>query len=333
MRDESIERDAERVVVIFPGALGDWLLALPALRALRARHARAHVTMIVAERLRVLVQLAGVADATASVDAAEAASLFAGSALPSWLAERPTVYSWLGGDDADLRRRVARASRRASFFRVERGAGAVHATVAYARAVGAGAGMRALAAEARIVAPPSTLAADVLSAPGPFLAVHPGAGARAKRWDVPGFVHVAQWWRGAGGAVLELAGPAEAGEAPALGSRAIRDWPLPDLAALLAGVDLYLGNDSGVSHLAAAVGTPGVVLFGPTTAARWRPLGAPTVVLEARTTGADGISLADMPPARVVAACRRRFALTRGTPDISVLATENRPERPRRTFK
>jgi len=45
------------------------------------------------------------------------------------------------------------------------------------------------------------------------------------------------------------------------------------LAALLAGCAGYLGNDSGVSHLAAALGVPSVVVFGPTDPARWAPLG------------------------------------------------------------
>jgi len=333
VRDESIQRHRERVVVVFPGALGDWLLALPALRAIRARHVGAPCTMVVNERLRALAVVAGVADETVNVDGAETAALFGGGPLPAWLTGQPIVYSWLGADDADLRRRVARAARRASFFRVERGPAPLHAAAAYARAVGVPALLHALEARAEIVPPPSALAADVLVARGPYLAIHPGAGARAKRWDVSGFVGVAQWWRSAGGTVLELAGPAEAGEAPVLGARTIRDWPLPDLAALLAGVELYLGNDSGVSHLAAAVGTPAVVLFGPTTPARWRPLGLRTAALAARTSGPDGISLADLPASRVIAACRRRFALTRGTPDISVARTERCPERPRRTFK
>ena len=79
-----------------------------------------------------------------------------------------------------------------------------------------------------------------------------------------------------------------------------------DSAALLAGAALYLGNDSGISHLAAAVGAPGVVLFGPTDARRWRPLSPAIVALQARSTRPDGIDLRALPAQRVIAACQRR---------------------------
>jgi ADP-heptose:LPS heptosyltransferase len=125
-------------------------------------------------------------------------------------------------------------------------------------------------------------------------------------------VQVANWWRSAGGTALTVAGPAEAGETPMLGPPEARDWPLPDLAALLAGVALFLGNDSGISHLAAAVGAPGVVLFGPTDARRWRPLSPDVVALQARSARPDGIDLRALPAQRVIAACQRRGRLHDG---------------------
>jgi ADP-heptose:LPS heptosyltransferase len=118
---------------------------------------------------------------------------------------------------------------------------------------------------------------------------------------------------------VEIAGPAEAGDPLLLGAPAARDLPLPDLAALLARATAYLGNDSGVSHLAAAVGVPSVVLFGPTDRRRWRPLGTHVGALQARGAGPDGITLAALPTARVVGALRR-LALTTPSPDISVRA-------------
>src|SRR4029077_16556582 len=136
--------------------------------------------------------------------------------------------------------------------------------------------------------------------------------------DIAGFVQVAHWWRSRGGSVATIAGPAEAGEPPALGAPEVRDWPLVDLALVLARAALYLGNDSGVSHLAGAVGAAGVVLFGPTDPRRWAPLGARLAALRARSAAPDGIPLSSLPAARVIAACRRRFALTRGDLDTSV---------------
>jgi hypothetical protein len=313
------EASIERIVVVFPGALGDFVLALPALRALRTRHPRAGLTAVVNGPLCGLVETVGIADAVVSLDAAESAGLFAGERLPRWLAGRPVVYSWLGADDEHLRVRVAGATRAARFLRVERGPGPTHAAVAYVQAVGAAADVASLAAAGRIVPPPSAAAAALFAElRGPVLAIHPGAGSRAKRWDVAGFVQVAQWWRAAGGAVLAIAGPAEGDEAPVLGAPEVRDWALPDLAAVLSRAALFLGNDSGVSHLAGAVGVPSVVLFGPTDADRWRPLGASVVVLGARARAPEGLRLSALPASRVVAACRRRFTLTRGDLDTSV---------------
>jgi ADP-heptose:LPS heptosyltransferase len=53
----------------------------------------------------------------------------------------------------------------------------------------------------------------------------------------------------------------------------VKNWRLGKLAALMTKSSLYLGNDSGISHLAAACGTPTVALFGPTDPHIWAPLG------------------------------------------------------------
>src|SRR5262249_23507788 len=150
------EPSIEAAVVIFPGALGDLLLALPALRVLRARHATARVTAVVAEPLRALVAHAGVADETAALDGAATAALFGGDArAPAGLAHRPGVYSWLGADDAESRARVAARARPAHFRRVERGAATTHASVAYVRAIAESTTVRTLAKSGRLAAPPS----------------------------------------------------------------------------------------------------------------------------------------------------------------------------------
>src|SRR5262249_50701812 len=70
-KDASID-----VVALFPGALGDLVLMLPALRAWRARHPSARLTLAVAGWLRALAATSGVADAYASVDDADAVGLF-----------------------------------------------------------------------------------------------------------------------------------------------------------------------------------------------------------------------------------------------------------------
>ena len=67
----------------------------------------------------------------------------------------------------------------------------------------------------------------------------------------------------------------ERGDYSALCAGAVvaRNLNLGELSALLARSELYLGNDSGVSHLAAALGVVTAVLFGPSNVARWSPQG------------------------------------------------------------
>lgn len=289
------------MLVLFPGALGDFLLALPALRALRRRHAGARLTLVVSEPLRALARSARVADVVAGLDDADAAGLFGGARRPSWLADAPLVHSWLGARDPAMRALVEAAASHAAWHAVERGGGDAHAAVAYARAVGGPVARVALRAGARLV-PSRSRRADAVhaTAAGPVLALHRGAGAPAKCWRADGFVAVAEAWRAGGGSVLDVRGPADARLAPLAGATAILDWPLPDLAALLATGIVWLGHDTGPSHLASAVGARGLVLFGPTSPRRWRPLGA-LDVLEPVAPG----TLADVPVTRVLRRLRR----------------------------
>jgi ADP-heptose:LPS heptosyltransferase len=277
------------LVLIFPGALGDLLLVLPTLRLLRRRHHPERTVLVVGEQQRALARMLDVADVVASLDDADAAWLFGGSTVPRWLAPGSTVFSWLGMREP-LAERLRGLAENASLLAVERGPGRAHAAVAYARAAGVPGHRRRLAAGAAIAPPDSVRAAAFVEGlRRPLLAVHRGAGASAKRWAPDGFADVASWWRRSRGDVVELLGPAEAGEPPLTGARTASGWALPDVAALLGLADAYIGNDSGVSHLAGAVGTPGVVLFCVTAPSRWRPLSLRLLALrrdvEAREVG------------------------------------------------
>src|SRR5262249_48952188 len=150
--------------------------------------------------------------------------------------------------------------------------------------------------------------------------MHRGAGAPVKRWTPEGFASVALAWRDVGGSVVELLGPAEAGDEPVPGAVAVRDWSLPDVAALLCLVDAYVGNDSGISHLAGAVAARGVVVFAATDPRRWRPLSSLLVALRGRTTSRSASTRPDPSPARVQQALARLQSLTSCEPGSSVRA-------------
>ena len=297
-----------RVVILFPGALGDLILAMGALAAVRARHAGAHVTLAVRDSLRALAATTDVADRIVSLDGADAIGLFGGPSLPAWFGEKPIVYGWVGSRDADVAARLRSHARRTALFSVIRDDGSEHAAVAYLRQVGANGAVAAWRWPSALA---SARAADVRGAiDRPLLALHAGAGARRKRWAPDAFVELAKRWCDRGGAVVEIAGPAEEDTAPLPHAtwRAV-DWPLPDVAALLARADAYAGNDSGVSHLAGAVGAAGVAVFGPTSARRWAPRGGSIEPLQARGPFADGIATRALPVARAWDALGRRGCL------------------------
>ncbi|HWP66633.1 MAG TPA: hypothetical protein VNO26_12045, partial [Candidatus Limnocylindria bacterium] len=128
--------EANAVLVLFAGALGDFLLALPALRLLRRRHAGQRLVLGVRAPLGALAERAACADAVAALDDPATAVFLGGGDAPSWWLERPGLYSWFGGDDPDVRGRLAAHAASAHFLRVERGAGSVHAAAAYAASIG-----------------------------------------------------------------------------------------------------------------------------------------------------------------------------------------------------
>jgi len=306
--------------MIFPGALGDFLLALPTLRRLRRRHHAARATLVVGGVQRAVARASGVADDIASLDDASTAWLFGGATMPSWLAGRPAVYSWLRGDPA-LADRLAGVAGSVRLLGVERGPGRLHATVAYARAAGVHATRRELAAEAG-VAPPASPRADALvgRVTRPVLAIHRGAGSPAKRWTRDGFVAVVTEWTRTRGDVIELLGPAKAGDDPLAVTVPVRDWELLDVAALLGRVDGYVGNDSGVSHLAAAVGCRGVAVFTSTDPARWAPAGRSVMTVRDRATDQAAAPPSNVAVTRVLQALASRESLTSCDPGSSVRA-------------
>jgi heptosyltransferase III len=114
------------------------------------------------------------------------------------------------------------------------------------------------------------------------IAIHPGAGSETKRWPPARFIELARHL-----AVREkrkllvIEGPAE----PGLARKIVQTLSLPEvilmeaaplglLAAVIERCRLFIGNDSGLAHLASALNVPCVLLFGPTRPEHWAPLGA-----------------------------------------------------------
>ena len=142
----------------------------------------------------------------------------------------------------------------------------------------------------------------------PVLALAPGSGARQKNWPAASFQSVAQWWhRTMRGAVLVVLGPVEdergGYECLLHDAEVVHGQRLGHVAALLSKCDVYVGNDSGITHLAGAVGVSTLSLFGPSDPRQWAPRGRDVHILAAHD---DGSSCSD----QQVENCRERHSLS-----------------------
>lgn len=280
------------IVIVHQGALGDWVLTFPILRAL-PNDPLAVVTSPAKGRLAARVR------AITTVHNAESAGwsrLFGEAVSP--------------GDESLLRDGVTAtlddASLIISFVTTGRDAWAANV-----RKLAPGAKLVAMAprppedwtehvtawhrAQLRAlgIATPSTAGPRERHNPGGPIIVHPGSGGREKCWPVDRFESLIALLRGAGLRVTPMLGEVEMDRWPhqtterwiaQLGAVVIDS--LDSLADHLTRARLFVGNDSGPSHLAAQFGVPTIALFGPTSPNVWQPVG-PRVRVLAPSRGSE----------------------------------------------
>ena len=123
--------------------------------------------------------------------------------------------------------------------------------------------------------------AETLASP-PKVVIHLGSGSPAKCWPAANFHALASALQKRGWHTALLCGPVERERQITVDSLpALHPPDLRSLAGLLAKATLFIGNDSGPGHIAAAVGTPTLTLFGPTDPQLWAPHGKRSQVLQA----------------------------------------------------
>jgi heptosyltransferase III len=282
-----LDSRAMRLLVIFPGALGDLICLGPAVRALARRHRDATVELMArAELARFAVGRMSLA-AGHSIDRREVSSLFSNDAdaepsVRAFFGQFGRIYSFFAADDHNFRRSLtAAASGEVSFHRF-RPPGDGHISRLYLDSIDAPGDPL----ESRVdLAQPDFDSADkvlqrVGAAHGKFCVVFPGSGSAAKNWPLDRFIRLACDVSSRAKPIVIL-GPAEDAverSFQARGVATLKDLDLEVVAALAHRARAFVGNDSGVSHLAAAAQARGVVIFGPTDPIRWQPLGAVTVL-------------------------------------------------------
>ncbi len=133
--------------------------------------------------------------------------------------------------------------------------------------------------------------------PGLRVALHPGAGKEANRWPPERFAAIAQRLREQGAVPYLIEGPADAiavaetQRATATECEVLRGVDVASVAAVLERSDAAVVNDTGIMHIAGAVGVATVALFGPTPREEWAPPSPALVALQSPTGEMSGLDL------------------------------------------
>jgi len=239
-----------RLLLIRPGGIGDCVLSFPALQCLKADYTEVWVREDVVPLVRFADSVRSIA--STGIDLLGLPGMDAPRALVERLRAFDSIISWYGANRDDFRAEVERLALPFQFFPALPAPGErVHAADFFLQQVGC-----SRRAVPRI---------DGLCGPeGDFAVIHPFSGSPRKNWPMEKFqelaVRIAMPVRWSAGPEENLEG-------------AVRIANLYELAGWLRSARVYIGNDSGITHLAAAAGAPVVAIFGPTDPAVWAPRG------------------------------------------------------------
>ena len=298
-----------RILVIRGGAIGDFILTLPVLAALRAQFPQNRLEVLGYPHIASLAVTGGLVDAAQPIEARALAGFFARGGdldftLASYFAGFHLVLSFLYDPDLIFRSNVTRISK-AQFIQGPHRpdeTSTVHATQQL---------LEPLTQLAVFEADAIPRLPQGVTAPGAehWLAIHPGSGSDRKNWPEAAWAGLLGVLSRSGNTrFLLVGGEAEEGRLERLAARlpagrveVLRSHPLPEVAARLAQCHGFVGHDSGITHLAAAVGLPGVVLWGPSNATVWAPRSDRMTLVESDT------ELALLPVDRVIQALQKQL--------------------------
>jgi heptosyltransferase-3 len=286
-----------RILVIRGGAIGDFILTLPAIKLLRENFPDAHIEILGYRHIVAVAEGRFYAEGARSIEYGPMAGFFVPNsvldpALVEYFASFQQVISYLFDPDGFFEGNLRRAGVRNFLPAYQKIDDSEHASLQLARPLQ----RLALFLEDHAATVYPSLADRQCVAPlfsdaeAPVIALHPGSGSPRKNWPVEHWIALGQWIFAhyPAARLLLVGGEADGPQVSAL-SEAFRgklaftahDLELPKLAAFLERCAVFLGHDSGISHLAAAVGTRCILLFGPTDPAIWAPANPDVKVIQA----------------------------------------------------
>ena len=267
-----------KILVIRGGAIGDFILTLPAIAALRNQFPEAHLEVLGYPHIVQLAIAGNLVDRAQPIEAGPLAGFFArnGSLNPylvEYFAEFNLIVSYLFDPDEIFKTNVGRCTKAQFIVGPHRPneREPLHAARVY---------LKPLERLAIFDADPlPRLSISHQPAAINQLALHPGSGSEKKNWPEQNWAElIERLLRTTKSSLLLVGGEAEgerlqrlAAALPPTRIRVAQSLPLAELARLLQNCSGFIGHDSGISHLAAALGLPGVVLWGETREQIWRP--------------------------------------------------------------
>lgn len=276
------------------GAIGDFIVTLPALQALRARWPDAYIELLGYPHIAGMAAGGGLVNKVASLDQARIARFFALKPIftpdqVEYIRSFDLVICYLHDPEESLRKNLQLAGAKQVIY----GSPLVTSSHAIEHLMKP---LETLAIYSQQDVPKLIVAEDDQKKGRDFLnqigveralAIHPGSGSPKKNWPLENFISVARKFTGRSFFVVGEADAAIAGElrVKAADIPVLANRPLADVASVLSASDQYMGNDSGITHVAAAIGIPVVAIFGPTSTLQWGPRG-PNVRI-ARAPGGD----------------------------------------------
>jgi ADP-heptose:LPS heptosyltransferase len=296
-----------QILLMHQGAIGDLILSLPAFYSIRKKIPEARFEVMGYPQVLSLIHTRYYADAMVSVDRAGVASLYnddgcINEELQHYLCQFEKVFIFGGNSQAAVIKNIQQLSDGPEVYFVKTFPESLdmHVNAFQLKQ------LAMLGYENAHIVPEVILRAEDISQAqqflhqkgvdiknNPLIAIHAGSGSKAKNWPLENFVSLVQsLYQKCRGTVLVVEGPAERNMIDNMsealdGSNyiALQSLALPLLAAILSQCNLFIGNDSGITHLAAALGVPVIALFGPTDPYVWGPQGKKVFIAREDSAG------------------------------------------------